>query len=132
MTDFVVDSTHNGISHTWICCVCFLTETKLFHFHRIFKNGEGAGRGVEGVQANPLNPLCTYSWSRAAMSLVRRLESECQVKLFITNHSHLFICVHVLHHCVIRIKEHMRFLDHIASTRNHYTSVKSHRSIRWA
>ena len=26
-----------------------LTETKLFHFHRIFKNGTG-----RGVQANPL------------------------------------------------------------------------------
>ena len=29
-----------------------LTETKLFHFYRIFKNGGG-----EGVQANPLNLL---------------------------------------------------------------------------
>ena len=28
-----------------------LTETKLFHFHRIFKNGGGGG-----VQANPLPP----------------------------------------------------------------------------
>ena len=27
----------------------FLIETKLFHFHKIFKNGEG-----EGGQANPL------------------------------------------------------------------------------
>ena len=31
-----------------------ITETKLFHFHRIFKNGGGGGRG--GVRANPLNP----------------------------------------------------------------------------
>ena len=30
-----------------------LTEAKLFHFHRIFKNGGGGG----GVHANPLNPL---------------------------------------------------------------------------
>ena len=29
-----------------------LTETNLFHFHRIFKTGEG-------VRANPLNPLWT-------------------------------------------------------------------------
>ena len=29
-----------------------LTETKLFHFHSIFKNGGG-----EGVRANPLTPL---------------------------------------------------------------------------
>ena len=28
------------------------TETKLFHFHRIFKNGGGGGGGM--VQANPL------------------------------------------------------------------------------
>ena len=29
-----------------------LTETKLFHFHRIFKEGGGEGGG--GVQANPI------------------------------------------------------------------------------
>ena len=30
-----------------------LTETKLFHFHRIFKNGEGVGRVI---RAKPLKP----------------------------------------------------------------------------
>ena len=37
------------------------TETKLFHFHRIFKMGGGGGGGEGGrggvVPANPLKPL---------------------------------------------------------------------------
>ena len=31
--------------------IIFLTETKLFHFRRIFKRG---GRGWDGIQENPL------------------------------------------------------------------------------
>ena len=35
-----------------------LTETKLFHFHRIFKNGNG-----EGVSSEPfLDPLLGMFW----------------------------------------------------------------------
>ena len=35
-----------------------LSETKLFHFHRKFKNGGGGGGGRgEGIQTNPLNSL---------------------------------------------------------------------------
>ena len=30
------------------------SETKLFHFHGIFKNGAGRGFAWRGVQANPL------------------------------------------------------------------------------
>ena len=34
--------------------IIFLTETKLFHFRRIFKRGGGGGGGWEGIQENPL------------------------------------------------------------------------------
>ena len=37
-----------------------LTEIKLFHFHRIFKNGGQEGGG--GVRVNPLNPLWIRQW----------------------------------------------------------------------
>ena len=44
-----------------------VTETKLFHFHRIFKNGggvgEGAGRGFKKVGlSKPLNPIWIRHW----------------------------------------------------------------------
>ena len=39
--------------------VCGLAETKLFHFHRIFKNGGG----VEvGPAEPPLDPPLTFCW----------------------------------------------------------------------
>ena len=40
----------------WGSYLIFLTETNLFHLHRIFKNGG------ERVQTNPLNPLWILHW----------------------------------------------------------------------
>ena len=50
-----------------------LTETKLFHFHRIFKK---RGTGM-GVQANPLNPLWIHHKVRIANMTIEFTMLKC-------------------------------------------------------
>ena len=60
-----------------------LPETKLFHFHRIFKNG-GVGRGV---QANPPEPpldlplLICFSTMKRGMQCIQDNTYNCSTEL---------------------------------------------------